>query len=568
MLCVFFSRVKADPGGRAFDTPLYRRYRRALLAALRHRGLALAGMVGILALTIFALRFVPKMFFPENDRPLMVAELEFPFGTAIEHNMAVTQRIDEYIESKLRVQPGRPDGVTDWVTYVGEGGPRFRLGYTPEQPAPYVSAMLINATSRKAVVELAPALEAWCNETFPGLKATVRPLQNGPTTWPPIQVQIMGRDSDRIFGIVDQVKTKLRSIPGTRLIDDDWGAEAKKLVVRIDQARARRAGLTSRDIAISLGAYLSGLEATEFREGEELIPIVLRAAAHGRNALGDLESINVSSQGAGTVVPLKQVADVEPVWEAGIIRRRDRLHTVTVEAATERGVTAAEINAQLEPWLDEISQDWPFGSRWRFAGEHENSAEANAAIAAELPIAGLAIVLLLVLQFNSIRKPAIILLTIPFGLTGAVLGLLLAHSYFGFMTLLGVVSLSGIVINNAIVLIDRIQLERGEVGRTPQEAIVQAAQRRLRPILLTTATTVGGLIPLWLGGGPMFEPLAIVIIFGLLFSTFLTLGLVPTLYSVSYGVQFRGFEPGQQGTTNLRPDTDQGHPERGSEKAM
>jgi multidrug efflux pump subunit AcrB len=321
-------------------------------------------------------------------------------------------------------------------------------------------------------------------------------------------------------------------------------------VVRIDQARARRAGLTSRDIAISLGAYLSGLEATEFREGEELIPIVLRAAAHGRNALGDLESINVSSQGTGTVVPLKQVADVEPVWEAGIIRRRDRLHTVTVEAATERGVTAAEINAQLEPWLDEISQDWPFGSRWRFAGEHENSVEANAAIAAQLPIAGLAIVLLLVLQFNSIRKPAIILLTIPFGLTGAVLGLLLAHSYFGFMTLLGVVSLSGIVINNAIVLIDRIRIEIDEHGRAPADAIVEAGQRRLRPILLTTLTTLGGLLPLWLRGGPMWSSMAVAIIFGLAFATFLTLGIVPVLYSLFYRVRFRDF--------TYRPDSSEG----------
>ena len=155
-----------------------------------------------------------------------------------------------------------------------------------------------------------------------------------------------------------------------------------------------------------------------------------------------------------------------------------------------------------------------------------------------MPIAGLVIALLLVMQFNSLRKPVIILLTIPFGLIGVVIGLLVARSYFGFMTLLGVVSLSGIVINNAIVLIDRIELELTEYGRSPQEAIVEAAQRRLRPILLTTATTVGGLIPLWLGGGAMFEPLAIAILFGLLFATLITLLLVPTLYALFFGVRF------------------------------
>lgn len=538
MLCVYFLRVQATRGGDDFDTPFYRGYRRVLQSALQHRLLTVGVMVSVFALALYAFRFVPNLFFPENDRPLIVAEFEFPFGTAIEHNLAATRRIEEHIQSELQVGPEREEGITSWVTYVGEGGPRFTLGYSGEQPAAYVSAMLINASSRAAVVELAPKLERWCNETFPGLNATIRPLQTGPAGWPPIQVQVMGRDLDTLFAIVDEVKAQLRTIDGTRLIDDDWGAQAKKFRVRIDQARARRAGLTSQDIAVSLEAYLSGLVATEFREGEELIPITLRAGAHERNDLGNLESINVFSQTSGQVVPLKQVANLEVVWEPGIIRRRDRLRTVTVEAATQPGITAAEVNAQLETWLEERSVEWPFGYRWRIAGEYEDSAESSAAIGAKLPIAALAITLLLVIQFNSFRKPAIVLLTIPFGLIGVVVGLLVARSYFGFMTLLGVVSLSGIVINNAIVLLDRIQLEMDEFGRHPQDAIIQAAQRRLRPILLTTATTVGGLIPLWLGGGPMFEPLAIAILFGLLFATVLTLGLVPALYSIFYGVRF------------------------------
>jgi multidrug efflux pump subunit AcrB len=218
---------------------------------------------------------------------------------------------------------------------------------------------------------------------------------------------------------------------------------------------------------------------------------------------------------------------------------------VTVEAAPKPGYTAAEINQQLEPWLAGISREWPHGYRWSLAGEYQDSAEAGGAIRAKLPMAGLAIVLLLVFQFNSIRKPAIILLTIPFGLIGVVFGLLVARSYFGFMTLLGIISLSGIVVNNAIVLIERIQLEIGEFNRTPQEAVIQAAQRRLRPILLTTATTVGGLLPLWLGGGPMFEPMAIAILFGLVFATVLTLGLVPILYSLFFGVRFVDTPPGR-----------------------
>jgi multidrug efflux pump subunit AcrB len=545
MLCVRFLKVRPQPEADAFESGFYRRYRGFLYAVLQHRGLTLASVVAVLALSIFSFRFLPSIFFPANDRPLMVADLQFPFGTAVEHTIRATEGIDAYIAEELQAGSERAEGITNWVTYLGEGGPRFTLGYTPEEPAPHTAAMLINATSRKAVVALAPRLEAWCNESFPGLKATVRPLISGPSSWPPIQVEIAGRDVDRLFAIVDEVKERLWSLEGTRLIDDNWGARAKKLVVQVDQARTRRAGLTSRDVAVSLEANLSGLDATQFRDEEELIPVTVRSRTRGHTELGDLESINVFPEGGGEPVPLGQIAAVRAVWEPGVIHRKDRLRTVTVEAAPKPGYTAAEINQQLEPWLAGISREWPHGYRWSLAGEYQDSAEAGGAIRAKLPMAGLAIVLLLVFQFNSIRKPAIILLTIPFGLIGVVFGLLVARSYFGFMTLLGIISLSGIVVNNAIVLIERIQLEIGEFNRTPQEAVIQAAQRRLRPILLTTATTVGGLLPLWLGGGPMFEPMAIAILFGLVFATVLTLGLVPILYSLFFGVRFVDTPPGR-----------------------
>jgi multidrug efflux pump subunit AcrB len=202
---------------------------------------------------------------------------------------------------------------------------------------------------------------------------------------------------------------------------------------------------------------------------------------------------------------------------------------------------AIAISRQMEHWMDEYSQEWPIGYSYEIGGEMETSAEANQSIADKLPIAGLIIVLLLVTQFNSIRKPAIILLTIPLGLIGVVIGLIVARSYFGFMTLLGVVSLAGIVINNAIVLLERIKLEIEQNGFEPQRAIVEAAQRRMRPILLTTMTTMLGLLPLWFGGSTMFQPMAIAIIFGLLFATTLTLGVIPVLYSVLFRIKYKGY---------------------------
>jgi multidrug efflux pump subunit AcrB len=216
---------------------------------------------------------------------------------------------------------------------------------------------------------------------------------------------------------------------------------------------------------------------------------------------------------------------------------------VTIQAQLQPGFTAAEVNAAIAPWLEAQQDTWPFGYSWEFGGEAESSGDANASINEVMPIGFMIIFLLLVAQFNSFRRPAIILLTIPLALIGVVFGLIVARSYFGFMTLLGIFALAGIVINNAIVLIDRIRIEIDANGLAPAAAIISAAQQRFRPILLTTATTMGGLVPLWLGGGPMWEPMAISIIFGLAFATILTLGIVPVLYALFFRVRFNSESP-------------------------
>jgi len=334
---------------------------------------------------------------------------------------------------------------------------------------------------------------------------------------------------------------QLRTIPGTKNITDDWGVRSKKLVIDVDQPRARRAGVTNQDIAISLQTALSGFETTQYRERDEIIPVTLRSSIASRTDLTKLESLNVYAQNTGESVPLSQVADVVVVWEPSQVLRRNRLKTVTVSSDLDPGVTPSQIVAALRPWLAEEARRWPLGYLWEFGGEEETSVRANQSIAAQMPIAVLIIVLLLVVQFNSVRRTAIILLTIPLGVIGVVIGLLIAKSYFGFMTLLGIIALAGIVINNAIVLLDRIGIEIEENGLSEDRAVVEAAQCRFRPILLTTATTVAGLLPLWFGGGPMYEPMAIAIIFGLIFATLLTLGVVPILYSLFFRVSFKGF---------------------------
>jgi multidrug efflux pump subunit AcrB len=539
LLCVRFLRVDPKAKEERYDGPFYRRYRGLVLTMLRHRGLTLAATVVLFALALGAFRFVPNIFFPSSDRALIAGDLRMPTGTRIERTEAVVRELQRFADTELSAGMAGSAGVVSSAAFVGQGGPRYVLPYAPPPPSPEIAFLMLNATSRAAVDELIPRLEAFSMESFPDLTANFAPPPLGPPVEAPVQIRISGRDVDRLFAITDQVRARLTAVEGTRNIVDDWGRRTKKLMVNVSQPRARRAGVSSWDIAVSLQTVLSGFETTEYREGDDVIPVVMRSVAADREDLGKIESLNVYSQATGRSVPLKQVADLEVVWQPAVIFRRARLRTVTVNAHVDPGVTALEVNRQIVPWLEDESRAWPLGYQWELGGEMEASVESQASIGEKLPIAFLIIILLLVGQFNSIRRPAIVLATIPLGLIGVVIGLLLLDSYFGFMTLLGVVSLAGIVINNAIVLLDRIRIEQEEFGRGPQAAIIEASQRRLRPILLTTATTVGGLIPLYLGGGPMYEPMAIAIMFGLLFATVLTLGFVPVMYSVLYRVSFR-----------------------------
>ncbi|MEM9556027.1 MAG: efflux RND transporter permease subunit [Acidobacteriota bacterium] len=555
LLCARFLRVDraSSDGDDSFDTPFYRRYRGTLLFALRHRALFLAGVAAVFVVALVGLGRVPQIFFPANDAPIFTVELQLPVGTPIARTESVVERLEEHIRDTAWIGDGeRSEGVVDWVSFIGNGGPKFKLTYNPGLASPEFAILIVNATSRAEVDALIPRLEDFAVRSFPDAKTTIRPLENGPPAWPPVAVRLAARDTETLFDLVEETKVQLAAIPGTKLIDDNWGPRSKKLIVDIDEARARRAGVTNQDVAISLQAFFDGIDTTEFREDDALIPVTLRSVAAERNDLGKIETVNVYAQSTGASVPLEQVADVSVAWQPAQIRRRDRVRTVTVEAGVAGDTTAAEVNAVLREWLAEEEASWPTGASWELGGTEESSAEANASIAAKLPIAGMIILLLLVGQFNSLRRPAIILITIPLGLIGVVAGLLLARSYFGFMTLLGIISLAGIVINNAIVLLDRIRLEIESNGLSPRRAILESAQRRLRPILLTTCTTVGGMLPLWWGGGAMWQPMAISIIFGLLFATALTLGVVPVLYSVFFRVDFSGGETGDESESSAR----------------
>jgi len=522
-----------------YDSWFYRRYRAALLRLVRRPAATVTAAFALLVGVLMLFRFVEQSFFPEGKEVVFTGEFELPYGTAFEYTHSAIGEIEQFIERELAATDDR-EGIRNWVFFIGDGAPRFHLGYAPAQPRAGYAALIANASTFDVLADVTNRLQAYVEANHPELDVTLQRLASGPAVQDPVAIRLYGSETNVLFGLADDLKAKLASMEGTRNISDNWGRQTKKLIVDINAARARRAGVTNEDVAVSLQTSLSGFVTTEYRERSKAIPVVLRSEASDREDVGKLESINIYAQGSGRSVPLNQVADMLVSFGPSKIYRRDRSRAVTVTSglAEGSGATAFSVAAELKPWLAAEQENWPIGYSYEIGGEFKDSADANQSIADKLPFAGLLILLLLVGQFNSIRKPAIIVLTIPLALMGVTIGLLITRQPFGFMTLLGVISLAGIVINNAIVLIDRIQIEIDDNKLSPAQAILEAGQRRLRPILLTTATTVGGLLPLWLGGDPLFIPVAVAIIFGLLFATALTLGFVPALYSLLYRVRF------------------------------
>jgi multidrug efflux pump subunit AcrB len=542
MLCVMFIKVRKTIKEERYDSRLYRDYRGLLLAMLRHRSLTILGIIAVFIIAMQGFRFVPKIFFPPSDKAILTAEFTLPMGSPIGRTEEMVLKIEEFMKHELLSDSNRMEGIENWATFIGSGAPRFMLAYTPEPRKPEYAIMIVNATSLEACSELISKLETFCYDNFPDVKPEIDFLKLGAPYDAPVEVRISGSDEDVVFDLVDKVKAKLAGISGTKNMSDNWGSRSKKLLVKINQPRARRAGLTSLDVALSLQTILTGYQTTEYREEDEVIPVTFRSVAAERQDIAKLESHNIFSQLTGRSVPLKQVADIEVTWQPAKILRRDRLKTVTIQSDVTDKTLSIPIANELDSWLEEESKEWGIGYKYELGGEYESAALANQSINEKVPIGFLFILILLVSQFNSLRRSLIVLMTIPLGLIGVVVGLIVGKSYFGFMTLLGIISLAGIVINNAIVLLDRIKIEIEERGLEPRRAVVEAAQRRLRPIFLTMMTTVGGLLPLWFGGGPMWQPLAISIIFGLIFATILTLGVVPVLYAIFFRVKFKGFE--------------------------
>ena len=539
LLAVFFIQVKQQASQSEKSTFIDRlngQYKELLLKALARPYSFIGIIAGLFVLSLFGFGFLPFIFFPDSERNLLTVNLNLPLGTKIETTTARVERLESYIADSLLVSENRQRGVTDWATFVSEGPPSYDQGYQSGEANSGYAHILLNTSSGDDNQWVIDRLDAFCFRSFPDAEIRVSRLAGG-GGGSDVAVRITGPDPNELFGLADRIKQKLNEVSSAQNIGDDWGPKIKKVVVDIDQSKTRNAGLTNQDIALSLQTALTGFNSGAFREGDQSLPIVLRNESSQDVDVRQLESINIYAQGSGKNVPLGQVAQIVPQWQLAKIKRRDLYRTLTVTCDAKSGFTAQDITDEFIPWLEEDSKSWKPGYRYELGGESEQSSEAMSAVVAKLPLSGFIILALLIVQFNSFRKTFIVLSTIPLGLIGVIAGLLVFRSFFGFFAFLGLISLAGIVINNAIVLIDRIQIELDRSGEKSIEAIVAAAQQRFRPILLTTCTTTLGLIPLYLGGGLMWEPMAVAIMVGLLFATVITLLFVPVLYKILFAVK-------------------------------
>ncbi len=534
LMCFWFMKVKlreptaegqlADP----YSGTFYRVYRSLLQRMLRARFFVLACTIAAFFAAVYASQSIVKEFFPAGDRNQYLVYLDLPAGSRSDKTAAVALKLSNWLQDKT-VNPE----VTGAIAYVGGGGPRFFLSLAPIDADPHLAFLVVNTENASQVPALVERTRNFADDNLPEAFTRVKTMWLGSTETGLFEIRLSGPASDVLGEKAASLMESLREIPGIIDVRQDWENRLLRVNVKVDQARARRAGITSRDVANSLNSLISGAEVTQYREGDEAIPVTLRSTKAERTNVSALYNINIYSSTRGTAVPLEQIADIKGDWEFYRIKRRGQQRTVTI-SAKHPTLKAGQIYTALKPAIESL--DLPPNYEWALGGELEQSVKAQRYLFANMPYAFAGIILLLVWQFNSFRRAAIILLTIPLTFIGATIGLIVMNSVFGFMVILGLLSLAGIIINNGIVLIDRIDVEL-DSGREPYDAIVAACLARLRPILMTTVTTILGLMTLIVSVDPLFYGMAVAIAFGLGVATIFTLGVVPVLYAVFFRVK-------------------------------
>ena len=511
-----------------YDTSFYNAFRRAVNACIRHRWITIGATAALFGLGIVGMGKVQQQFFPDSSRPEITVELWSPEGTSF----AATEAVAKRVEARLMAEPG-VSSVTQWV---GSGVPRFYLPLEQVFQQTNVSQLIVlpqDLPTRQALLHKLPTLLA---QEFPEVRGRAKLLANGPPVPYPVQFRVVGLDPLLLRVRADEVKVIMRQNPNTRGVNDNWNESIKVMRLEVDQAKARALGVTSQSIAQAAKTILSGSTVGQFREGDKLIDMVLRQPLDERNAITDIANAYLPTA-SGKSIPLTQIAKPVFTWEPGVIWREGRDYAITVQSDMVEGLQGATVTAQMMPQLKALQAQWAQAGQGAYrievAGAVAESAKGSSSIVAGIPVMLFITFTLLMLQLHSFSRAVLVFLTGPLGIAGVAGALLLLNRPFGFVALLGVIALMGMIQRNSVILIDQIEQDRFQ-GIPAWEAIVESAVRRLRPIVLTAAAAVLAMIPL--SRSVFWGPMAVAIMGGLIVATVLTLLALPAMYAAWFRV--------------------------------
>jgi multidrug efflux pump len=517
------------PPHELFDTPFYNNFRRAVNWCVQHRWLTIGATVLIFALGIFGMGKVQQQFFPDSSRPEIMVDIWFPEGTSFAANEEVAKRVEQRIMKE--------EGVKTVSTWIGSGVPRFYLPLDQVFPQTNVSQLIVLAKDLKVRETLRIKLPALLAQEFPEVRGRVKLLPNGPPVPYPVQFRVIGTDPAQLRAHADEVKAVLRENANMRGVNDNWNESVKVIRLEVDQAKARALGVTSQAIAQASKTMFSGTTVGQYRENDLLIDIVLRQSADEREAISDIGNAYLPTA-SGRSIPLTQIARPVFSWEPGVMWRENRDYAITVQGDVVEGLQGATVTEQLLPKLRQLEAGWHAagegGYRIEVAGAVEESSKGSASIVAGVPIMLFLVFTLLMLQLHSFSRSLLVFITGPMGIAGVAGALLLLNRPFGFVALLGVIALMGMIQRNAVILIDQIESDRA-AGVPAWDAIVESAVRRLRPIVLTAAAAVLAMIPL--SRSVFWGPMAVAIMGGLIVATVLTLLALPAMYAAAFRVK-------------------------------
>jgi multidrug efflux pump len=519
--------IKAPHGhdeGAVYQRGFYARFRRLVDWCLLRRRIVIAATFALFAGSLALFATVPRQFFPASDRPEIMVHMWLPEAATF----AATEQEVKAIEKRLQ---GDAD-IVAVTSYVGRGSPRFYLPLDVQTPKLAFAELMVMTAGKEARGRVSAKLNEILESDFPSVRARVLPLDNGPSVGYPVQFRVSGADSEQVRAIGDRVAGLMRAHPNARLVNTDWAERTKTLRVDIDQDKARLLGITSRQVAEALQGSLSGRTVTQYREGDKAIDVVSRLPEEERTDLNNLKDAKIYLA-QGKFVPVSQVAQLSLGSEESVLWRRNRVPTVTVRADVS-GAQAPDVTAQLAPKIDELARTLPLGYSIEAGGATESSAFAQASIAAVIPVAILVVLVLLMMQLQDMKKMALVLASAPLGMIGVSLIMATFRIPFGFVAMLGVIALFGMIIRNSVILVVQIDQDL-ERGLPIWEAIVESTVRRFRPIVLTAAAAILAMIPLT--RSTFWGPMAWAIMGGLFVATLLTLLFLPALYASWYGAK-------------------------------